>query len=402
MDGLPECDAWATGDGADPAPRACVRGFSEEARLSLRLLERKERKNRTTEQVVETFSGGIGQHGQAPFEVDAPWELRWVATGSFYVYVVDDDGKLVRTAAEQKRSGSGTAKQTEGGTVRLEMNAGGPWEVSIVEFVKDFTYEYDVVGEIKVSNPYPFEIDVDLSIDDEAPRTERIPAGDYSLFSVPTKLGPYEERKDAQDLLRAFGSISISRVVNASDAAATARSRREADREANKAAKEEALERKRERASDQMSTASEERAARQQRRHREEEDAIAAADDEARRQRKRLVLAGTLTTIAGVGGAGVLLGIGIPRRTEAKAEVAKYDHIVAPDFTEQAARGAAQQDLRSANSMLVLGGVTLGATIIISSVLFRLAGKLNDNRASSAILPTVSPDGAGLSLVGRF
>ena len=98
----------------DPAPRKCVRGFSEEARLSLRLLERKEDKIESTEQIVETFSGGIGQHNQRPFEVSAPWELRWAATGSFYIYVVDESGKLLRTAAEQERSGSGKVKQKEG------------------------------------------------------------------------------------------------------------------------------------------------------------------------------------------------------------------------------------------------------------------------------------------------
>ena len=287
------------------------------------------------------------------------------------------------------------------------MNAGGPWEVQIVEFIRDFTYEYEVVGEIKVVNPYPFDIDIDLSIDSEAPRTERIPAGDYSLFSVPTTLGPYEERKDQQDLLRAFGSIDILKVVNASDAAEATRKRKERDKEAERVAKEEARERKRERASDQLSTASEERAERKRNQAEQDKAEIEQANEDARKQRRRLLALGTVATLAGAGGSAALFAVGIPRRTEARSDLARYEDIINPDFTDKAARGRAEKDLRDANSLVALGGVTLGATIVVSALIFRLAGRLKDIDGDSARLqvapvPLIGPDSSGFGIVGRF
>ncbi|MEE9386761.1 MAG: hypothetical protein V3V08_25370 [Nannocystaceae bacterium] len=397
--GIPECDKWAAGDGAEVAPRTCVSAITGAARNSLRVVDREESQIRSAEQAVETFTGGIGQDTQVQFEVGARWALRWVATGSFQIYVIDGAGKLLRTAAEQELSGTGSAEQTQGGMVRLEMNAGGPWEVQVIEYVDSFTYEYDLVGEIKVSNPYAFEIDVDLSIDGEPSRTERIPAGDYSIFSLPVKLGPYEERQPGPALLADFPDVRVTKVVNVSDAAAVARLKQEDQETQARVTAEEERERERERAADQFDDYRGEHI----RAERMEADADARQVSEgaevAKSGRRRQVLGGTLTALVGGGVSVALFAVGIPRRVQANDDVEKYE-VVDPTFTERTSLGIARGERRAAGRLIGLGVATVGATVAVSSLLFWLARSETGNAAESAFLPVVGPGTIGVA--GRF
>ncbi len=88
---------------------------------------------RAVEAEVASFSG-TGTQSTRPFRVSSGWEIRWEAQGDlFQIFLRNESGEPVGVPANQQGAGSGSSYQARGGSYYLEMNALGPWTVTVVD-----------------------------------------------------------------------------------------------------------------------------------------------------------------------------------------------------------------------------------------------------------------------------
>ena len=89
----------------------------------------------TEEQVVQEVSG-IGPGMLPVFTVKDRWDIRWQAKGgSVAIWLHDENGKVIRQAADQSQPGAGSAHESKGGTYYLRLATGGTteWTVTVIQ-----------------------------------------------------------------------------------------------------------------------------------------------------------------------------------------------------------------------------------------------------------------------------
>jgi hypothetical protein len=81
--------------------------------------------------IIVELSGSGGKNTR-PFTSPGAWEIQWDARGAiFQLYVYSVSGDLVGVAANQQGSGKGTSYQPKSGTYYLQVNAIGPWNLTV-------------------------------------------------------------------------------------------------------------------------------------------------------------------------------------------------------------------------------------------------------------------------------
>lgn len=82
--------------------------------------------------VVQRYAGN-GTQNTRPFSVSQGWEVQWDASGDiFQLFLHTGSGDLVDVAANQMGSGSGASYFPQPGTYYFQVNAIGPWALSVV------------------------------------------------------------------------------------------------------------------------------------------------------------------------------------------------------------------------------------------------------------------------------
>ena len=80
---------------------------------------------------IASFSGS-GDQATASFTARAGWKIDWSTSGGgFSLEIVAD--RSFGTVIDEEEPGEGLSTVTSGGTFHLEISAGGPWTVTIIQ-----------------------------------------------------------------------------------------------------------------------------------------------------------------------------------------------------------------------------------------------------------------------------
>ncbi|MCI0582590.1 MAG: hypothetical protein L0227_06790 [Chloroflexi bacterium] len=80
---------------------------------------------------VAEFSGNASQT-TASFTVRGSWQIRWNSTGGGFAMAIVGDRNF-GTIINETEAAEGVSTPTTGGTFHLEITAGGPWTVTILQ-----------------------------------------------------------------------------------------------------------------------------------------------------------------------------------------------------------------------------------------------------------------------------
>jgi F0F1-type ATP synthase membrane subunit c/vacuolar-type H+-ATPase subunit K len=373
-------------------------------------------KNEWLEREVLTFNGRRGDTSSDTFHVSADFEVQWESEASDFELVLHKGSGLKQV--ETRVIGLTAAGKGKKGYPRsqdeyfLQVTASGPWTVTVTEKAKEITYDYDLKVEAKIANPFDFPLRVSYDFADASPKTIEIESGATVTVAESVSLTDQEGRFDNARLLREVTPITIRSLLNISPEAEAARERSDAnsetakaEREAREAAQAEARREQMDQATAEYQTT--DRAERRKDLSRKEREALELnrdAREAASARRRKLLTAGVITGVVGLGGGITLLAVGAPIRAQGKSEydaVGSSGDAIGQTLLRQEAnkkinRGSAL--MGTGAGLAVLG--TVGAGILIGMALSKKSSP------SSAWQPGVAPmlvkDGGGLIFSGSF